>query len=109
MDQERGRSRHRVDAIESDPERLCDIFVCLFAESDVAVADLEEGKISRGRQGASCFCDLGESARCEDAAGYRPKQAGPSPGHAMKEAAAIDPVMFVVVRNVIGHNLVPVS
>jgi hypothetical protein len=24
----------------------------------------------------------------------------------LKEAAAIDPIMFVVVRNVIGHNLV---
>ena len=34
-----------------------------------------------------------------------PKQAGAGPSHALKKAAAIDPVVFVVVRNVIGHNI----
>jgi hypothetical protein len=48
---------------------------------------------------------LGESFRREDAAADRPKQAGTGPSHALKKAAAIDPVVFVVVRNVIGHDI----
>jgi len=42
VNQERGRSRHRVDAIESNLERLRHILVCFFAEADVAVTDLEK-------------------------------------------------------------------
>ena len=45
MNEERRRRRHGVDAIESNLERLRHIFVCLFAEADVAIADLQEAKV----------------------------------------------------------------
>ena len=51
------------------------------------------------------LCDLGEGFRYEDAAADRPKQTGAGPSHALKKPTAIDPVVFVVVRNVIGHNI----
>jgi len=38
-------------------------------------------------------------------AAYGPKQARADPGHAVEKAAAMDSVVFVVVRNVIGHNI----
>jgi hypothetical protein len=49
---------------------------------------------------------LCQSFRREYATADRPKQAGTGPCHAMEKAAAINPVVFVVVRNVIGHNIV---
>src|SRR6266699_2588771 len=104
MNEERRRSRHRVDAIERNLERRRDIFVCLFAEADVAIADLEKAEIG-SRQRLSGLCDLGKSFRHENAAADRPKQAGPGPCHAMEKTAAVNPVVFVVVRNVIGHNI----
>src|SRR5262249_15803106 len=38
-------------------------------------------------------------------AAYGPKEARAGPCHAVEKAAAIDSVVFVVVRNVIGHNI----
>src|ERR1700724_2444650 len=104
MDKERRRSRHRVDAIESDLERLRHIFVCLFAEADMTIADLEKAKIRSRRQRASCFRDFSKGSRCKHPAAYGPKQPRASPCHALEKAAAVNPVVFVVVRNVIGHN-----
>src|SRR5713226_2720625 len=106
VDKESRRSGHRVDAIESNLEGLRHIFVCLFAEADVAIADLEKAEIrSRRQRVSSCFCDLGESSRRKHPAAYGPKQARAGPCHAVEKAAAIDSVVFVVVRNVIGHNI----
>jgi hypothetical protein len=48
---------------------------------------------------------LSKGFRREHAAANRPKQAGTRPSHALKEAAAINSVVFVVVSNVIGHNI----
>ncbi len=45
VDEEGGRSGHRVDAIESNLERLRHILVCLFAKADVAIANLEKAEI----------------------------------------------------------------
>src|SRR5438552_18046354 len=45
VDEEGGWSGHRVNAIESNFERLRHILVCLFTEADVAVAELSEAKI----------------------------------------------------------------
>jgi len=41
----------------------------------------------------------------DEMAAYGPKQARAGPGHAVEKAAAMDSVVFVVVRNVIGHNI----
>ena len=51
------------------------------------------------------LCDLGEGFRREDAAADRPKQARAGPSHALKKPTTINAVVFVVVRNVIGHNI----
>ena len=58
VDQKRRRSRHRVDAVQRDPERFSDIFVRVFAEADVAVTDLKKTQIGGRRQRAG-FCNLG--------------------------------------------------
>src|SRR5260370_41580334 len=106
VDKESRRTGHRVDAIESNLEGLRHIFVCLFAEADVAIADLEKAEIrSRRQRVSSCFRDLGESSRRKHPAAYGPKQARAGPCHAVKKAAAIDSGMFGVLRNLIGHNI----
>ena len=105
MDKESWRSGHRVDAIESNLEGLRHIFVCLFAETDVTVADLKKAQIGSRRQRVSCFRDLGKGSRRKHPAAYGPKEARAGPCHAVEKAAAINPVVFVVVRNVIGHNI----
>src|SRR6266849_4180545 len=105
MDKESWRRGHRVDAIESNLEGLRHIFVCVFAETDVTVADLKKAEIRSRRQRVSCFRDLGKGSRRKHPAAYGPKQARAGPCHAVKKAAAIDSVVFVVVRNVIGHNI----
>src|SRR4029077_20340035 len=45
MNKERGRSGHRVDAIESNLEGLSHIFVRFFVEPDMAIADLQKTKV----------------------------------------------------------------
>jgi hypothetical protein len=47
---------------------------------------------------------LSQGFRRKDATADCPQQAGTSPCHAMEKAAAINPVVLVIVRNVIGHN-----
>src|SRR6266568_3228323 len=105
VDKESRRSRHRIDAIESNLERLRHIFVCVFAETDVTVADLKKAEIRSRRQRVSCFRDLGKGSRRKHPAAYGPKEARAGPCHAVEKAAAIDSVVVVVVRNVIGHNI----
>src|SRR5205809_2903012 len=104
VDKERRRSGHRVDAIERNLKRRGDILVRLFTKADVAVADLQEAKVS-SRQWLPGLCNLSKGLRYENAAADRPKQAGTGPCHALEKAAAINPVMLVIVRNVIGHNI----
>src|SRR6266446_8874419 len=70
----------------------------------MTVADLQKAEVA-SRQRPCGLRDLGKSFRCKDAAADCPKQAGTGPCHALKKAAAINPVVFVVVRNVIGHNI----
>ncbi len=105
MNKERRRCRHGVDAIKGNLERLGHILVGVFAEPDMTVADLQKAEVGSCRQRVSGLCNLGEGFRYEHAATDRPKQAGAGPSHALKKAAAINPVVFVVVRNVIGHNI----
>src|SRR6266404_1326523 len=57
------RGGHRIDAIESNLEGLRHILVCLFAEADVTVADLQKAEIRSRRQRVSCFRDLGKGSR----------------------------------------------
>jgi hypothetical protein len=71
----------------------------------VAIADLQKTEVCSRWQRVSGLSDLGKGFGHEDAAADRPKQAGAGPRHALEKAATIDPVMFVIVRNVIGHNI----
>src|SRR5205085_2575610 len=57
VDKERRRRRHRVDSIERNLERRRHIFVCVFAEADVAITDLEKAKVG-SRQGLSRLRNL---------------------------------------------------
>src|SRR5438477_4782254 len=107
VDKESRRGGHRIDAIERNLERLRHIFVCLFAEADVTVANLEKAKVRSRRQRASCLRDFSKGSRRQHPAAYGPKQAGPGPRHALEKAAAINSVVFVIVRNVVWHNLAP--
>ena len=104
VNEKRRRRRHRVDAVECNLKRFGHIFVRVFAEADMTVADLQKAQISGGRQRISGLGDLRQGLRYEDAATDRPKHAGAGPCHAFEKAAAIDSVVFVVVRNVIRHN-----
>src|SRR6266404_531213 len=101
------RGGHRIDAIERNLERLRHIFVCLFAEADVTVANLEKAKVRSRGQRASCLRDFSKGSRRKHPAAYGPKQSRAGPCHALEKAAAIDSVVFVIVRNVIWHNLAP--
>src|SRR4029077_12486527 len=105
MNEERRPRRHRVDAIKRNFESRGDILVRLFIEADVAVADLQKAKVGSCWQRVSGFRNLSKGFRREYATADRPKQPGTSPGHALQKAAAINPVVFVVVRNVIRHNV----
>src|SRR6266404_5408590 len=107
VDKERRRGGHRIDAIERNLERLRHIFVCLFAEADVTVANLEKAKVRSRRQRASCLRDFSKGSRRKHPAAYGPKQPRAGPCHALEKAAAVDSVVFVIVRNVIWHNLAP--
>src|SRR6266403_5218858 len=107
VDKESRRGGHRVDAIESNLERLRHIFVCLFAKADVTIANLEKAKVRCCRQRASRLRDFSKGSRRQHPAAYGPKQAGPGPCHALEKAAAINSVVFVIVRNVVWHNLAP--
>src|SRR6266480_6452698 len=53
VDKESWRSGHRVDAIESNLEGLRHILVRVFAEADVAIADLEKAEVGSRRQRVS--------------------------------------------------------
>ena len=86
-------------------KRLRHILVGLFAKTDVAVADLEKAEIRSRWQRVSGLRDLGEGFRRKNPAADGPKQARAGPSHALKKAAAIDSVVFVVVRDIIGHNI----
>src|SRR5690348_6302648 len=99
MDKERRRSRHRIDSIQRNLECRRNIFVRVFVEADMAIADLQEAQVGSCWQRVSGFRNLSEGFRNEDTAADGPKQAGASPSHALQKAATIDSVVFVVVRN----------
>src|SRR5437868_768885 len=107
VNEKRRWRRHRINAIERNLERLRHIFVCLFAEADVTIANLEKAKVRSRRQRASCLRDFSKGSRRKHPAAYGPKQPRAGPCHALEKAAAIDSVVFVIVRNVIWHNLAP--
>ena len=77
----------------------------VFVKPDVAIADLQKAKISSRGKGDPVFAIWARVFDDEDAAAYRPKHSRAGPCHAFEETAAINAVMFVVVRNVIGHNI----
>src|ERR1700757_3357804 len=60
VNKERRRSRHRVDAIESNFECLGNILVRRFVKPDMAIADLQKAEISGRRQRRSSLCNFGE-------------------------------------------------
>src|SRR5260370_2928138 len=101
MDKESWRGGHRVDAIESNLEGLRHIFVCVFAETDVTVADLKKAEIRSRRQRVSCFRDLGKGSRRKHPAPYGPKETPAGPCHAVQKAAANDSAVFMVLRPLI--------
>src|SRR6266487_6224624 len=103
MNKERRRGRHCVDAIQRNFESRSDILVRLLIEADVAVADLQKAKVGSWQRLAG-FRNLCQSFRRKYATADCPKQASTGPCHAMEKAAAINPVVLVIVRNVVGHN-----
>src|SRR5260370_17242250 len=99
MDKESWRRGHRVDAIESNLEGLRHIFVCVFAETDVTVADLKKAEIRSRRQRVSCFRDLGKGSRRTHPAAYGPKEARAGPYHAVEKSPATHSVIFLFLIN----------
>jgi hypothetical protein len=70
----------------------------------VAVADLHEIKSAYwARWQVERRC-LAEDPRREDAAAQRPDDARAGPCHALQESLAVDPVVIVVVQDVIIHG-----
>src|SRR5713101_8084902 len=60
VNEERWRGWHRVDAIKSNFEGRSHIFVCLFVEADMTVADLQKAKVC-GRQWCPSFSNFCKS------------------------------------------------
>src|SRR6202011_6274832 len=81
-----------------------DILVRVLVETDVAVADLHETEVlsSFGSNGTEHFGG-------EHSTAHRPKHPGPGPSHAFQKAATIDTIvfLFMVMKNVIRHNIGP--
>src|SRR5713101_1075729 len=73
VNKEGRRRRHRVDSIEGGFEGRGHIFVRLFTEPDMTVANLQKAEIGSCRQRVSGLRDLGEGFRYEYAATDRPK------------------------------------
>jgi hypothetical protein len=92
MKQECRRLRQSVDAIDGGLQCRSDVLVRIFAESNVAVADLDELQIAFRRLFA------GDRLTARDAASQADQQTGTGPGHAVQEPAAVDAV--VVVRRI---------
>src|SRR5271157_3203771 len=93
MDQEVGSLRQRVDPghglLKRDGHAL---LVRVLAETDVAVADLDEREAARPRPPGA----LAEDAGREDSAADRPDEACARPRHAFQEPATIHPVALVI-------------
>src|SRR5271165_3899206 len=75
------------------------LLVRVFAEADVAVADLDEREAARPRLPGS----LAEGAGREDSAADRPDEACARPGHAFQEPATIHPVALAIALALIRH------
>src|SRR5437870_9202641 len=103
MNKERRRSRHRVYAIESNFKSRRDILIRVLVKADMAVANLQKAKVGSWQRLAG-LRNLCQSFRREYAAADRPKQAGAGPSHALQKAAAINAIVLVIVRNVVGHR-----
>src|SRR5262249_43278796 len=92
----------RVDARDRLPEGARDVGVRLLAEPDVAVAHLDERELARFGRGA--FRRRPEDARGEEASAHGPDEPGADPRHAGEKAAAVDPVVDVIVEDAIFHE-----
>ncbi len=105
VEQEGRLTRQRVDAGHRFLKRRRDVLVRRLAEADVTIADLNEEEVRRGislgRHAAS------ERGRAEHASFQRPEHPGPSPRHAFEKSATVDPVVAMVVDDVVRHENVP--
>src|SRR5207247_1071357 len=87
--------RKRIDLVQRFLERADSVRVRRLVESDMAVADLQEGQPTRCD--GPCLADNAHRAR--DAAGDGPQDAGTGPGHAFENFAPADAVPVIVIRS----------
>src|SRR3984893_14157094 len=87
--------RKRIDLVQRFLERADRVRVRRLVESDMAVADLQEGQPARCD--GLCFADNAHRAR--DAAGDGPQDAGTGPGHAFENFAPADAALVAVIRS----------
>src|ERR1041385_6147357 len=98
MKQERGRVRQRVDARHGFLSSRRHVFVCFLVESDMTVADLHKPQVGlRGMR------PMRERLASADASSQAYQQACAGPRHALQEAAPVDAVVFVVMKNEAAH------
>src|SRR5262249_58290870 len=88
VEHEGRRPGHRVDLFHRLFESARHVDVRGLAETDVAVADLDEAEIALG----SVLLVLPEGPRRQEPTPDAPEHAGPGPGHALQEATAVDAV-----------------
>src|SRR5579872_6028953 len=94
MDDELGLDRKSVDLVDGRLERAVDIGIRRFVESDMAVADLNEGQFTFGISQL-----LPESLRRGNPAGKAPNHSSAGPGHALQKSSTVDPVVVVVMND----------
>ena len=87
--------RKRIDLVQRFLERADSVRVRRLVESDMAVADLQEGQPTRCD--GPCLADNAHRAR--DAAGDGPQDAGTGPGHAFENPAPADAALVAVIRS----------
>src|SRR5262249_42920243 len=87
--------RKRIDLVQRFLERADSVRVRRLVESDMAVADLQEGQPTRFD--GPCLADNAHRAR--DPAGDGPQDAGTGPGHAFENFAPADAALVVVIRS----------
>src|SRR5581483_3857630 len=102
-----GRFRQRVDLGDSRLQRADNVLVRLLAESDMAVADLDEAEIALCHPGHRGVRRLAEAGRGQHAAAERAEQSCPRPGHTFEKSAPVYAVRVAMGIVIFRHGVVP--
>src|ERR1700722_14138607 len=85
--------RDNIDSVDGFLQRPRYIRISALVESNVAIADLDEGEVLYLPNPAStALCRLRQQPGRRNSAGHRPEESRPCPCHAPQKIAPVDPV-----------------